>query len=59
MVSYQSAVTDGNLVEAQRLYDTGNGFYYAYLGTLGLSVGLAVNMLIQLARYIRTADRRG
>ena len=59
LVGYQNAVEDGNLVEAQRLLDAGSGFYNAYLGTLGLSVGLAVNMLIQLARYLRAADRRG
>ena len=59
MVGYQSAVGFGNLSEAQRLLDAGTGFYYTYLGTLGLSTGLAVNMLIQLIRYVRSADRRG
>ncbi len=59
MVGYQSAYASGNLSEAQRLLDAGTGFYYAYLGTLGLSTGLAVNMLIQLVRYVRSADRRG
>ena len=44
MVGYQLAFSAGNLSEAQRLYDNGTGFYYAYLGTLGLSAGLAVNM---------------
>jgi hypothetical protein len=59
MVGYQEATNDGDLARAQRLYDTGTGFYYAYLGTLGLSTGLAVNMLIRLVRYVRSADRRG
>jgi hypothetical protein len=59
MVGYQNAWNAGDTAEAQRLYDTGTGFYYAYLGTLGLSMGLAVNMLIRLVRYVRSADRRG
>jgi hypothetical protein len=59
MVGYQQAVSSGNLSEAQRLFDAGNAYYYAYLGTLGVSVGLAVNMVIQLIRYIRSADRKG
>jgi hypothetical protein len=59
MLGYQSALDDGNLSEAQRLQSAGTGFYYTYLGTLGLSTGLAVNMLIQLIRYVRSADRRG
>jgi hypothetical protein len=59
MVGYQNALDLGNLSEARRLQDAGTGFYYAYLGTLGLSTGLAVNMLIHLIRYVRSADRRG
>jgi hypothetical protein len=59
MVGYQNALDFGNISEAQRLLDTGTGFYYVYLGTLGLTMGLAVNMLIQLVRYVRSADRRG
>jgi hypothetical protein len=59
MVGYQRAVANSDLSEAQRLQGIGNGFYYTYLGTLGLSTGLAVNMLIQLVRYVRSADRRG
>jgi hypothetical protein len=43
----------------QRFLEAGNGYYYAYLGTLGLTVGLAVNMAVRLSRYIRAADRRG
>jgi hypothetical protein len=59
MVGYQSAWSDGDYSEAQRLQNIGTAFYYSYLGTLGLSVGLAVNMVIQLVRYVRSADRRG
>jgi hypothetical protein len=59
LVGYQSAVDGGDLAEAERLLNAGNGYYYAYLGTLGLTIGLAGNMLIQLVRYIRAADRRG
>ena len=59
MVGYQNAYASGDLSEAQRLQGIGTGFYYAYLGTLGLATGLAVNMLIQLVRYVRSADRRG
>ncbi len=65
-VGYQGAADRYNLYgdpadlnEARRLQSLGTGFYYSYLGTLGLSVGLAVNMVIQLVRYVRTADRRG
>jgi hypothetical protein len=59
MVGYQNALDLGDFNEAQRLQSIGTGFYYTYLGTLGLSVGLAVNMVLQLVRYVRAADRRG
>jgi len=59
-VGYQSALDKGNLSEAERLYTLYDGFYhYAFPGTFVLSAGLAVNMVIQLIRYIRSADRRG
>jgi hypothetical protein len=48
-----------DLDKAQRLQGVEKGFYYSYFGTLGLSVGLAVNMVVQLVRYVRSADRRG
>jgi len=59
MVGYQSALNKGDLDAARRLQSLGTGFYYSYLGTLGLSTGLAVNMVIRLIRYVRSADRRG
>jgi hypothetical protein len=59
LVGYQSALDGGNLAEAERLLNAGNAYYYTYWGTLGLSIGLAANMVIQLVRYIRAADRRG
>jgi len=52
------AGVDGNTVDAQRLFDTGYGLYYTFWGAVGLSTGLAVNMLIQLLRYVRAADRK-
>jgi len=45
--------------EAVRLYGCYSGFYWGMWATLGLSATLAVNMILQLARYIRAADRRG
>ncbi len=45
--------------DRDRLARLGNAFYYATWASLGLSVTLAVNMVIQLVRYVRTADRRG
>ena len=47
-----------NRAEANRLYATGNLFYYAYLGTLALSTSLFINMMINLIRYIGSADRK-
>lgn len=49
---------DGQPDDAQRLYDTGNTLYYAFWGSVGLSAGLAVNMLFRLVRYLRSADRK-
>ncbi len=45
--------------EQARILSISNGLYWSTWGTLGLSIGLAVNMVIQLVRYVRTADRRG
>ena len=57
---YWVAVNQATTVsDATRLYGYYTGFYYATWASLGLSVSLAVNMVIQLVRYIRTADRRG
>jgi len=60
VVGVQNAMAAGNASEAERLRQTGNMFYnYGFLGGLGLTATLAVNMVIQLMRYIRAADRRG
>ncbi len=57
---YAKAVAAGDFSEADRLYGLFDGFYhYAFPGTTVLATGLAVNMLIQLVRYVRSADRRG
>jgi hypothetical protein len=58
-VDYKAAYYSASGSEADRLADIEKVFYNSYLGTLGLSIGLGVNMAIQLVRYIRAADRRG
>jgi hypothetical protein len=55
VVGYQLASPS----EQDRMRRISNGLYWSTWGTLGLSIGLAVNMVIQLVRYVRTADRRG
>jgi hypothetical protein len=47
----------GNPTGAARAAGIGYGFYYAYLGGLGISAGLAVWAVYNLVRYIRAADR--
>jgi hypothetical protein len=59
LVGVQNALAAGNDFEARRLYQTGVAYYWGYWGGLGLSATLAVNMVIQLVRYIHAADRRG
>ena len=44
---------------AARAVDFSYGFYYAYLGGLGISVALAGWTVYTIVRYVRAADRSG
>jgi hypothetical protein len=48
----------GNTLAAQEsAYQTGNAYYYSYLGGLGLSGGLLVWTIINLVAYVTAANR--
>ena len=47
----------GNAAGAARAAGFGLGFYYAYLGGLGVSAALAGWTIYNLVRYVRAADR--
>jgi hypothetical protein len=47
----------GNAAGAQRAAKIGLGFYYVYLGGLGVSVALAVWTVYNIVRYVRAADQ--
>lgn len=55
-VGYSTATT---ISEQDRMRRAANAYYMGMWGTLGVSGILAVNMIVQLVRYIRAADRRG
>jgi len=56
--SYAASLLAGTYDEALRLAGQVEGYYNAYLATLGVSGALLVNMVVHLVRYIRAADRR-
>ena len=47
----------GDTAGAARAADFSYGFYYAYLGGLGISVALAGWTVYNIVRYVRAADR--
>jgi hypothetical protein len=48
----------GKISESRTALDTANIFGVVSLGTMAVSGGLFVNLLVQLIRYIRAADRK-
>ena len=48
---------EGNAAGAARAAGFGLGFYYAYLGGLGISAALAGWTIYNLVRYVKAADR--
>jgi hypothetical protein len=57
-VGFEEASNAGNTSEANRLFESGKRYYYAYVGTLVLSASLFVNMVVNLIRYVAAADRK-
>jgi len=52
------AQSAGSYEEASRLYRIGNGYYYAYWGSLAVSGSLFINVVVRLIDYIGSANRR-
>ncbi|MQY76421.1 MAG: PEGA domain-containing protein, partial [Spirochaeta sp.] len=57
-LAYQKAAVSGNLSEAYRLQNTGEIFYYSYLGALFITGSVFIKMMFNLFNYIRSADRK-
>lgn len=56
-VLYASGTPDGlSDRESDRLIATANTVYWGYWASVGVSGGLFVNLVVQLVRYIRTAE---